>query len=154
VCTTLMNKIYQGNVGLIEWMKLWSLGSMGPPLHRSTTTTVIPRPFWVSLREEGSSHGIEVGRPHLEGWPHLPTTVPTEIDSSYLPSTTSEARIRSVQVKRRWIIGSAAPPHPVTPMKMGPRAQPTSLAYKRSLTPTRTDTQRWSISFQLFFYLE
>jgi hypothetical protein len=30
--TTWMNKIGQGNVGLIEWMKLWSLGSMGPPL--------------------------------------------------------------------------------------------------------------------------
>jgi hypothetical protein len=32
VCTTWMKEIYQGNVGLIEWMKLWSLGSMGPPL--------------------------------------------------------------------------------------------------------------------------
>jgi hypothetical protein len=31
-CTTWMNKIDQGNVGLIEWMKLWSLGSMGPPV--------------------------------------------------------------------------------------------------------------------------
>jgi hypothetical protein len=31
-CTTWMNKIYQGNVSLIKWMKLWSLGSMGPPL--------------------------------------------------------------------------------------------------------------------------
>jgi hypothetical protein len=27
-----MNKIEQENVGLIEWMKLCSLGSMGPPL--------------------------------------------------------------------------------------------------------------------------
>jgi hypothetical protein len=32
VCTTWMNEIDQGNVSLIEWMKLWSLGSMGPPL--------------------------------------------------------------------------------------------------------------------------
>jgi hypothetical protein len=31
-CTTWMNEIDQGNVGLIKWMKLWSLGSMGPPL--------------------------------------------------------------------------------------------------------------------------
>jgi hypothetical protein len=31
-CTTWMNEIYQGNIGVIEWMKLWSLGSMGPPL--------------------------------------------------------------------------------------------------------------------------
>jgi hypothetical protein len=31
VCTTWMNEIDQGNIGLIEWMKLWSLGSMGPP---------------------------------------------------------------------------------------------------------------------------
>jgi hypothetical protein len=32
VCTTWMNEIDQGNVGLIEWMKLWSLGLMGPPV--------------------------------------------------------------------------------------------------------------------------
>jgi hypothetical protein len=31
-CTTWMNEIYQGNIGLIEWIKLWSLRSMGPPL--------------------------------------------------------------------------------------------------------------------------
>jgi hypothetical protein len=31
-CTTWMNKIDQGNIGLIEWMKLRSLRSMGPPL--------------------------------------------------------------------------------------------------------------------------
>jgi hypothetical protein len=31
-CITWMNKIDQRNVSLIEWMKLWSLGSMGPPL--------------------------------------------------------------------------------------------------------------------------
>jgi hypothetical protein len=30
VGTTWMNKINQGNVGLIEWMNLGSLGSMGP----------------------------------------------------------------------------------------------------------------------------
>jgi hypothetical protein len=38
-------------------------------------------------------------------------------------------------------------------MKMGPRAQPTSLAYKRSLTPAGTDTQCWSISFPLLYSL-
>jgi hypothetical protein len=31
-CTTWMNEIDPGNVDLIEWMKLWSLGSIGPPL--------------------------------------------------------------------------------------------------------------------------
>jgi hypothetical protein len=35
-------------------------------------------------------------------------------------------------------------------MKMNPHAQPTSLTYKRSLTPTRFNTQCWSISFPLF----
>jgi hypothetical protein len=61
-----------------------------------------------------------------------------------------KARIRSVQVKRQWIIGLAAPLDLTAPMKMGPRAQPTSLTYKRSLTPARSNTQHWSISFPLF----
>jgi hypothetical protein len=55
-----------------------------------------------------------------------------------------------VQVKRQWIIGSAAPPHPAALMKMGPRAQPTSLTSKRVLTPAGLNTQRWSIAFPLF----
>jgi hypothetical protein len=52
--------------------------------------------------------------------------------------------------QRRWIIGPATPPHPAAPMKMGPRPQPTSLTYKRSLTPAGSHTPRWSISFPLF----
>jgi hypothetical protein len=104
------------------------------------TTTIIPRPSLASLGEGGSSHGIEVGRLHLEGWPHLPTVVSTKTDSSYRHPTASGASIRSVQVKRRWIIGPAAPPHPAAPMKMCPRAQLTSLTYKRSLTPAGLNT--------------
>jgi hypothetical protein len=126
------------------WSNIWSCDQLDQWVHlsgRSTATTVIPRPSWASLSEGGSSHGIEVGQPHLEGRPHLPTVVPTETDSSYQPSTASGVRIRSVEVKRRWIIGPAAPPHPDAPMKMAPRAQPTSLTYKRSLTPAGTNTQ-------------
>jgi hypothetical protein len=135
------------------WSNGWSCNHLDQWVHlsgRSTATTVIPRPSWASLGEGGSSHGLEVGRPHLEGRPHLPTAVLTKTYSSYRPSTASGARIRWVQVKRRWIIGQAAPPHPSAPMKMDPRAQPTSLTYKRSLTPAGLDTQHWSISFPLF----
>jgi hypothetical protein len=135
------------------WLKGWSCDHLDQWVHlsgRSTATTIIPRPSWASLSEGGSSHDIEVGRPHLEGRPHLPTTVPTVNNSSYLPSTASRARIRSIEVKRRWIIGPAAPPHPAAPMKMGRRAQPTSLTHKRNLTPAGMNTQRWSISFPLF----
>jgi hypothetical protein len=129
------------------WSNGWSCDHLDQWVHlsgRSTATTIIPRPSWASLSEGGSSHGIEVGRTHL------PTVVPTKTDSSYRPSTASGARIRSVQVKRQWIIGPAAPPHPAKHMKMGPRAQPTSLTYKRSLTPAGTNIQHWSISFLLF----
>jgi hypothetical protein len=116
----------------------------------STTTTVIPRPSWASPSEGGSSHGLEVGWPHLEGRTHLQTAIPAKTDAKNRPSTASRARIRSVQVKRQWIIGLAAPLDLTAPMKMGPRAQPTSLTYKRSLTPARSNTQHWSISFPLF----
>jgi hypothetical protein len=136
---------------LIKETSVWSNGSSCDHLDqwvhlsgRSTTITIIPRPSWASLGEDSSSHSLEVGRPHL------PTAVPNETDSSYRPSTALGARIRSVQVMRRWIIGPIAPPHPVAPMKMGPRAQPTSLTYKRSLTPAGLNTQRWSISLPLF----
>jgi hypothetical protein len=123
------------------WSNGWSYDYLDQWVHlfgRSTSTTIISRPSWASLSEGGSSHGIEVGRCHLEGRLHLPTVVPTETDSSYRPSTATGARIRSVQVKRR--LGSAAPPHPAAPMKMGPHTQRTSLTYKRSLTPAGTDT--------------
>jgi hypothetical protein len=35
-------------------------------------------------------------------------------------------------------------------MKMGPHTQPTSLTYKRSLTPVGLNTRHWCISFPLF----
>jgi hypothetical protein len=120
------------------WLNGWSCDHLDQWVHlsgRSTATTVIPRPSWASLSEGGSSHDLEVGRPHLEVRPHLPTTVPTKTDWSYRPSTASGARIRSIQVKRRWIIGSVAPPHQAAPTKMGPHAQPTSLTYKRASHP-------------------
>jgi hypothetical protein len=44
----------------------------------------------------------------------------------------------------------AAPLDLVAPVILGPRAQPTSLAYKRHLTLAGMNTQRWSISFPLF----
>jgi hypothetical protein len=154
---TLSPRTQLGWIRLIKetsvWLNHWSCDHLDQRVHLSiwsTATTVIPRPSWASLGEGGSSHGLEVGRLHLEGWPHLPTAVLTKTDSSYWPSTASGARIRSIQVKRRWIIGLAAPPHPAAPMKMGPQAQPTSLTYKRSLTPAGLNTQRWSISFPLF----
>jgi hypothetical protein len=87
------------------------------------------------------------------GWPHLPTAVPAKTDSSYRPSTASGARIRSVQVKRRWIIGSVAPPHTTAPIKTVPCAQSTSLTYKRSLTPAGLNTAlELLISILLFTY--
>jgi hypothetical protein len=100
--------------------------------------------------EGGSSHGLEVGRLHLVGQPHLPTAIPTKTDARNRPSTTSGSRIKSVQVKRWWIIGPATHLDLAEPMKMGPRLQPTSLNYKRSLTPAGSNTPRWSISFPLF----
>jgi hypothetical protein len=129
------------------WSNGWSCDHLDQWVHlsgRSTATTVIPRASWASPSEGGSSHGLEVVRAPLEGRSHLPTAIPTKTDARNRPSTASGARIRSVQVKRRWIIG------PATPMKMVPRAQPTSLTYKRSLTPTGLNTPHRSISFPLF----
>jgi hypothetical protein len=61
-CTTWMNKIDQGNVGLIEWMKLWSLGSMGPPLRsinrhncHSKTILSVPGRRWFIPRHRGGT---------------------------------------------------------------------------------------------------
>jgi hypothetical protein len=87
---------------------------------------------------------------YLEGQPHLPTAILAKTDARNQPSTASGARIRSVQVKRWWIIGLVAPLDPAAPAILGPHAQPTSLTYKRSLTPTGLSTQRKSISFPLF----
>jgi hypothetical protein len=147
----------------LGWMRLiketsvssngWSCDHLDQWVHlsgRSTATTLIPRPSWVSPSEGSSSHGLEAGLPHLEGRPHLPTAIPAKTNARNRPSTASGARIRSVQVKRRWIIGPAAPLDRAAPMKMGPHAQPTSLAYKKSLTPAGFNTPRWSISFPRF----
>jgi hypothetical protein len=61
VCTTSMNEIYQGNVSLIKWIKLWSLGSMGPPLrminrhdrHSKTILSVTERRRFIPLLRGG-----------------------------------------------------------------------------------------------------
>jgi hypothetical protein len=123
------------------WSNGWSYDHLDQWFHlsgRPITTTIIPRASWASPSEGGSSHSLEVGRPHL------PAAILTKTDTRNRPSTASGARIRSIQFKRRWIIGSAAP------IKMGSRPQPTSLTYKRSRTPAGSHTPRRSISFPLF----
>jgi hypothetical protein len=135
------------------WSSGWSYDHLDQWLHlsgRSTATTVIPKESWASPSEGGSSHDLEVGRPHLEGLPHIRTTIPAKTDVRKRPSTASGARIRSVQVKRRRIIGLSAPLDPAAPMKMGPHPWPTSFTYKRSLTPAGLNRPRWTISFPLF----
>jgi hypothetical protein len=96
---------------------------------------------------------LRVGSTAPRGPAASPTAIPVETDPRNRPSTASVAVIRSVQVERLWIIGSAAPPHLAALVKMGPHAQPTSLAYKRNLTLAGMDTQCWSISFPLFCLL-
>jgi hypothetical protein len=62
-CTTCMDKIDQGNVSLIEWMKLCSLGSMGPPLrlinrhncHSKTILSVTGRRQFIPQLRGGSA---------------------------------------------------------------------------------------------------
>jgi hypothetical protein len=141
---TWMNEINQENVGFIEWMRLGSLGSMGPLLrpinrrnHHSKAILGVPE-----RRQFITRHGVGPAAPRG------PAAPPNRHIGRNWPSTASGVVIRSIQGKRRWITGPAAP------VKMGPCAQLTSLAYKRHLTLTGTDTQRWSISFPLFFHLE
>jgi hypothetical protein len=135
------------------WSNGWSCDHLDQWVHlygRSTATTVIPRVSWASPSKGGSSHGLEVGRPHLEGRRHIRTAISAKTDSRNRHWTASGERIRSVQAKRRWIIGPAGPPYQDAPMKMGPLPQLTSLTYKRSLTPAWSHTLRRSISFPLF----
>jgi hypothetical protein len=139
-----MNEIHQGNVSLIEWMRLGSLGSMGP----------LVRPFNRHNRHFKTILGVPERRRfiprHLEGRPHLPTVITCETNPRNRPSTASGAVIRSVQGERWWIIGSAAPLDPTAPVILGPCTQLTSLSYKRHLALTGMETQRWSITFPHF----
>jgi hypothetical protein len=73
-----------------------------------------------------------------------------KIDPRNRPSTTSGVVIRSVQGERWWITGPAAPLDLAAPMILSPRAQLTSLSYKRHFTFARMDTQHWRISFPIF----
>jgi hypothetical protein len=139
--TTWMNKIDQGNVGLIEWTKLWSLGSMGPLL-------------WPINHHNRHSKAILSVPERRRCIPHLPTAMRTETDTSYRPSTASGARIRRVQVERRWIIGPAKLPHPTAPMKMGPHAQPTSLPIKGASHPLERIHIAGASHFHSFVHLE
>jgi hypothetical protein len=139
---------------MLDWPNGWSCNHLDQWVllsGRSTATTVIPRQSWASPSKGGSS---QVGWPYLEGRPQVSTAITAKIDARNRPSTASGARIRSIEVKRQWIIGPATPLDPATPVKMGPRAQPTSLTYKRSLTTAGSNTQRWSISFHYFIHLE
>jgi hypothetical protein len=91
--TTWMNEIDQGNVGLIEWMRLGSLGSMGP----------LVRPFNRHNHHSKEILGI------LEWWrfitrhgvgpaaPRGPAAPPNRHTGRNRPSTASGALIRSVQ---------------------------------------------------------
>jgi hypothetical protein len=93
--TTYMNEIDQGNIGLIEWMRLGSLGSIGPlvrPINRhnhySKEILSIPEWRWFITR-----HGVGPAAPR--GRVHLPTVIAGETDPQ-LPqeqwSETSKAR--------------------------------------------------------------
>jgi hypothetical protein len=145
-----MNEINQGNVVLIEWMRLGSLGSKDPPVrminrHNCHSKAILGIPERTRFITR-----LGVGTTTPRGPAAPPNIIPAETDPGDRPSTASRVVIRSIQVERRWIIGPAAPPHPAAPVKMGPRAQPTSLAYKRHLTLTGMDTQSRGISFPLF----
>jgi hypothetical protein len=140
--TTWVNEINQGNIGLIKLMRLGSLGSMGPQVqpinhHNRHSKAILGVP---ERRRFIPQHRGGPAAPRGPDTP--PTAILAEIDPRNRPSTASGAVIRSVQSERWWIIGLAAPPHPTTLVKMGPRAQPTSLAYKRNLTLAGMDTQR------------
>jgi hypothetical protein len=133
--TTWMNEIHQGNVSLIEWRGLGSLGSMGP----------LVQPLNCHNRHSKAILGVpEQGRFitwHGGGSAAPPNRCAGETDPRNRPSTASGAVIRSLQGERRWIIGPATPLDLATPMVLGPCAQLTFLAYKRHLTLAGLDTQ-------------
>jgi hypothetical protein len=138
--TTWMNEIHRGNVSLIEWMWLGSLGSMSPLVR------LINRHNLYSKAILGVPERRQFITRHRVG----PAAPPNHHARWNRPLTTSGAVIRSVQGERWWIIGPVAPLDPAAPMILVPCVQPTSLAYKRHLTLARMDTQRWSISISLF----
>jgi hypothetical protein len=80
------------------WSNGWSCDHLDQWVHlsgRSTTTTILPRPSWTTLSEGSSSHGIEVGRPHLDSRPHLPTVVrpkPTQVTDLQPPQEQGQER--------------------------------------------------------------
>jgi hypothetical protein len=145
-----MNEIHQGNIGLIEWRRLGSLGSMGP----------LVRPINRHNRHCKAILGIPEQRriiPWHRGGPAAPrgSAAPPNCRVGrnrprHRPLTASGAVTRGIQGKRWWVTRLAAPLDPSAPVILGPRAQPTSLAYKRHLTLTGLDTQRRSISISLF----
>jgi hypothetical protein len=128
-------------VGWIKRLRLEALGSMNPHL---TARTVIPRPILSVTKRRRFI-------PRLRGGPAAPLNRHTGQNRRKEPTLN---RLRSKDQERR---SQEAVDHrasrtldPAAPMKMGPRPQPTSLTYKRSLTPAGSHTLRRSISFSFF----
>jgi hypothetical protein len=57
---------------------------------------------------------------------------------------------QGIQGEMQWNTRLTAPLDLTAPVMLGPRVQPTSLAYKRHVTLAGLNTQRWSISISLF----
>jgi hypothetical protein len=109
--TTWMNEIHQGNVGLIKWMRLGSLGSMGP----------LVRPFNCHNRHSKAILGVPERRRfitcHKDGpaTPRGPTAPPNHHAGRNRPSTASGAVIRGIKGERQWITRSVVPLDPAAP---------------------------------------
>jgi hypothetical protein len=114
---------------------------MGPPLRLINRHNRHSKIILSVTKQRRFIPRLEVGRPHLEGRPHLPTAIPAKTDARNRPSTVSGARIRSVQVKRRWIIGSAAPLDLAVPMEIGSRPQPNGQPHLPTAIPSKTDAR-------------
>jgi hypothetical protein len=122
-----MNEIDQGNICLIEWMRLGSLGSMGPLFrlinrHHFHSKAILGVP---KRRRFITRHGVRLTAPRGPASPpncHTGRNRPKELTLNRL-----RAVIRSVQGERQWITGPAAPLDLAAPVILGPRAQPTPL---------------------------
>jgi hypothetical protein len=96
--TTWMNDIDQGNVDLIEWMRLGSLASMGPlvrPINRhnrhSKAILGVPERRWFVTQ-----HGVG------------PAAPPNRHTGRNRRKELTLNRLKSIQGERRWITGLAA----------------------------------------------
>jgi hypothetical protein len=96
---------------------------------------------------------MEVGRPHIEGRPHLSIRVPGKTDLRNQPTIALGAVIRGIQGERRWIIGPTTPPDPAAPDILAPCTPPIFLAYKSNLTLARTEDTPQELHYCPFLYL-